>query len=190
MVIIGQPKGAGHVARELLDPVPAGTPYRIQRLMPHNDMIGSDHPLTREQRRILAIVLDLIVPANTDGSKPSAAEVDVLGYIRKFESDTLDALGTELDRLDTEARTQHGQAFVSLEAHARQAIVDGIRLNDPRFMRTLALQTVTCYYQDDRVLEALGMEARPPFPKGYEVPTGDVSLLDPVRARGEIWRRA
>ena len=49
-------------------------------------------------------------------------------------------------------------------------------------MRTLALQTVTCYYQDDRVLEAIwGWKRGRRFPKGYEVPTGDVSLLDPVR---------
>ena len=47
-----------------------------------------------------------------------------------------------------------------------------------------------CYYRDDRVLTAIGVEPRPPFPKGYEVPQGDWSLLDPVRARGPIYRDA
>jgi hypothetical protein len=47
-----------------------------------------------------------------------------------------------------------------------------------------------CYYRDDRVMISLGMEPRPPFPKGHTLPQGDWSLLDPVRARGKIWRDA
>jgi hypothetical protein len=47
-----------------------------------------------------------------------------------------------------------------------------------------------CYYRDDRVMISLGMEARPPFPKGYEVEQGDWSLLDPVRAMPKLWRDA
>jgi hypothetical protein len=39
-------------------------------------------------------------------------------------------------------------------------------------------------------MRSLGMEARAPFPKGFEVPAGDYDLLDPVRARGPIWRDA
>jgi hypothetical protein len=47
---------------------------------------------------------------------------------------------------------------------------------------------MACYYQDDQVVVALGMEARPPFPKGNVVEPGDLSLLDPVRARKQIYR--
>jgi len=32
------------------------------------------------------------------------------------------------------------------------------------------------------------MEARPPYPKGYQVEPGDLSLLNPVIARGKIYR--
>ena len=44
------------------------------------------------------------------------------------------------------------------------------------------------YYRDPRVLESLGTPPRPPFPEGYEIQQGDWSLLDPVRARGPIYR--
>ncbi|MCR9121088.1 MAG: hypothetical protein NXH91_02320 [Phyllobacteriaceae bacterium] len=47
-----------------------------------------------------------------------------------------------------------------------------------------------CYYRDARVLASLGVEPRPPFPEGYTVEQGDWSLLDPVRARGPIYRDA
>jgi len=47
-----------------------------------------------------------------------------------------------------------------------------------------------CYYRDDRVMESLGMEPRPPFPEGFEVEEGDWSMLEPVQRRGKIWRDA
>jgi hypothetical protein len=38
------------------------------------------------------------------------------------------------------------------------------------------------------VLRSLGMEPRPPFPKGHVVEQGDWSLLDAVRNRKPLWR--
>lgn len=46
------------------------------------------------------------------------------------------------------------------------------------------------YYRTDAVMQSLGMEARAPFPAGYEVDEHDWSILDPVRAMGPIWRAA
>lgn len=46
----------------------------------------------------------------------------------------------------------------------------------------------SAYYRDDRVLIALGHEARAPFPKGNVVEQGDWSLLDQVRERAPLWR--
>jgi len=47
-----------------------------------------------------------------------------------------------------------------------------------------------CYYRDDRVLRSLGLELRPPFPKGHVLPDGDWSLLDPVKKRPSKLRQA
>ena len=47
---------------------------------------------------------------------------------------------------------------------------------------------VGAYYRDDRVLLALKLEARAPFPKGYDLEQGDWSLLDAVRDRPPLWR--
>jgi hypothetical protein len=54
---------------------------------------------------------------------------------------------------------------------------------------TLIRVVLQCYYRDDRVLRSLGLELRPPFPKGYTLEQGDWSLLDPVKARAPMWRR-
>jgi hypothetical protein len=58
-----------------------------------DDVIGTDSPLGAVQGANLQLVLDMIVPASADGAKPSAAEVDVLGYIREYEPGALAALG-------------------------------------------------------------------------------------------------
>ncbi len=55
--------------------------------------------------------------------------------------------------------------------------------------RTLGRVILAAYYRDDRVLIALGHEARAPFPKGYVVEQGDWSLLEAVKRRPAFWRK-
>ena len=155
-----------------------------------SDIIGSDNPVSETQRATLDAVLDMIVPASEDGRLPSAVAVGVPDHIRDAANDLLAALRTELDRLEEQARGQFGSAFTELAENDRQALVDQIRSGDPGFMRWLAMETMTCYYQDERVLEALGMEARAPYPQGYEVVSGDLSVLEPVIQRGRRYRDA
>lgn len=154
------------------------------------DVFGSDNPMSAAERATLEIVVDMIVPASADGRKPSAAEVGVLDFIREREPRDLAAIARDIGRLDAAARDRHGAAFTDLDAASRQAVVDAMRADDAAFLRILAMHTVTCYYQDDRVLAAIGLEARPPFPEGYDVVAGDTDLLEPVRRRGNLVRDA
>jgi len=55
-------------------------------------------------------------------------------------------------------------------------------------MPALLMLVYSGYYQEPRVVEALGMEARAPHPRGYEMEADDLSLLDPVRALGKRYR--
>jgi hypothetical protein len=155
-----------------------------------DQLIGTDAALTSLQRRALDCVLNLIVPPSEDGRLPGAMEVGVPRYLLEVEPASLPVLRDELDRLEAHAQLRFGAAFADLDASARQRLVDSLRTDDPQFLRALALHTVTCYYQHDRVLAAIGMEPRAPYPQGYEVKSGDLSLLDPVRRRGRIWRDA
>ena len=54
--------------------------------------------------------------------------------------------------------------------------------------RSSSLHTYTGYYQHPRVLEALGLETRPPHPTGYPTIEGDLTLLDAVRGRARMYR--
>lgn len=73
----------------------------------------------------------------------------------------------EMETQAARLRQSHGAAFAVVIAAVAQA-----------------------YYRDDRVMLALGMEARPPFPKGHQTIEGDWGLLDVVRHRPSIWRAA
>jgi hypothetical protein len=146
--------------------------------------------LTPAQQAILDAVLNLIVPPSADGRMPGAAEVGVPAYLVAEAADALPALRDELALLEQRAQARHARGFAALGQGERQGLVEELRARDPAFMSRLAMETLACYYQHDRVLEGLGMEARPPYPKGYQVVQGDLSLLEPVRARGRIYRDA
>jgi len=153
-----------------------------------NASLDPGSALTAVQRAILDAVLNLIVPPSADGRMPGAAEVGVPAYLLAEAADALPALREELDELERRARARCARGFAALEQGERRSLVEELRARQPAFLSRLAMETLACYYQHDRVLAGLGMEARPPYPKGYQVVQGDLSLLEPVRARGKIYR--
>ena len=150
----------------------------------------SGQPLTSAQRASLDIVLNMIVPPSADGRMPGAAEIGVLAYLLAEATDALPVLCRELEELERRSHERFVRCFAELEKQERTSLLEGLRAQEPSFMSRLAMETLACYYQHDRVLEGLGVEARPPYPKGYQLVQGDLSLLEPVRARGKIYRDA
>lgn len=60
----------------------------------------------------------------------------------------------------------------------------------PKFAASMIVRSASALHKrnSDRVLHAIGLEPRAPFPKGHIVEQGDWSLLDPVRTRPPFWR--
>ena len=154
------------------------------------DIAASGQPLTPVQRVNLDIVLDMIVPPSADGRMPGAAEVGVPAYLLAEAPDALPPLCRELEELERRSHERFARGFAELPQRERKSLIEAMRAQEPSFMSRLAMETLACYYQHDRVLGGLGLEARPPYPKGYQVVPGDLSLLEPVRARGKIYRDA
>ena len=148
------------------------------------------NPFSETEIRILARILENIIPADSSRDLPSAADVDVLGFIQEYDLNYLPRLQHEIDQLEDSAKIHHGCAFLELEDHVQSQLLSSIREQEPGMFRTLATWTVICYYQDDQVMTSIGLPAQPPFPKGYEVNPGDLQLLDPVRSRGKLFRDA
>src|SRR5262245_24469482 len=57
-----------------------------------------------------------------------------------------------------------------------EAQLDWLRQRHGAAFAAIIVAVAQCYYRDDRVMRSLGMEPRPPFPKGYEIGEGDWKL--------------
>jgi len=142
--------------------------------------------LTRTQRNDLRTVAAMIIPASDEYKVPGADDPAI-------QADILTTLGRDTKlvaaALDHLARLA-GQPFAELDAARRDAVAQEFRSSGGGAAATLVRVVLQCYYRDDRVLRSLGIELRAPFPKGYVLPDGDWSLLDPVKARAGTLRRA
>ena len=152
------------------------------------DVIATDNLLTEPQSRTLDALLDIIVPADAAIGMPSASNVDLMVYVNDFANKKIDAIRDELDSLNESSIKETETNFADLSPEDQQALTEKLRSTQRFFAVTIETQTLQCYYQHDTVLIALGMQASAPFPEGNEVPQGDLTLLDPVRARGKIYR--
>lgn len=149
-------------------------------------MSDTDTPLTETEARGLAAIAGAMIPADPGRGLPAANDPAILADMRATLGRDTAALRAALAR----AEAALGAAPETLEAAALESALVAFRRDDPAAARVFERVVARCYYRDDRVLTAIGVEPRPPFPKGYEVPQGDWSLLDPVRARGPIYRDA
>ena len=143
-------------------------------------MITTDHPLSGSQQEILIGLLDVIIPASDDGRMPSAGEIDIMAYIETHAPEFVAALIPGLDSL--------GAAFAALPQAGRVPLVEAFSLEQAGLFGTLLFHVYACYYQENRVLEGLGIGAGAPFPRGNTVIPGDLSLLDPVLKRPRLYR--
>lgn len=141
--------------------------------------------LTADETRSLRCLAGMMIPSSTSHGVPGADDGtifnDIVGSIGRDLAQVRQAL-RQLDRLaegvfaDRDLATRHSAAAAFQQSGGAELAV----LN-----RVVA----QCYYRDDRVMASLGMEPRPPFPKGFEVEQGDWSLLNPVRSRPAFYRR-
>lgn len=145
----------------------------------------ADFPLTPAQRDDLRALAGIIIPASDEFDVPGAddptIQADILATLGRDAASVRAALevlasiaGAPLANLDP---AQRKEAAMELRARGGPAVAALTRI------------VLQCYYRDDRVVRSLGLEPRPPYPKGHVLEDGDWSLLDPVRARPPFWRR-
>jgi hypothetical protein len=146
----------------------------------------ADRPLTRAQRDDLRAVAALMIPASIEFDVPGADDPAI-------QADIVATLGRDAglvqEALEALARIA-GRRLASLDPARREAVALELRAKGGAAVATLTRVILQCYYRDDRVVRSLGLEPRPPYPKGHVLEDGDWSLLDPVRARPPMWRRA
>jgi hypothetical protein len=147
---------------------------------------SDNRSFSNDEASTLASVLDELIPASADGKLPAAGELGLTSHIDQALQKTAELrtmIVQGLADLDNLARSRHGQRFAELSKQQKVAL-----LNEQGFIFPLLLHTYVGYYQNERVVSALGLESRPPHPKGYEMEANDLTLLDAVRRRPKLYR--
>lgn len=140
--------------------------------------------LSPAQRHALQAVAAMIIPADTARGMPGADDPLIAAAIEESIGRDAPAVVQALQRLDDLAEGH----FASQPAALREQAAARLRERHPALAAVLEAVTAQAYYRDDRVMKAIGMDVRAPYPKGFDLEPGDLSLLDPVRARPPIWR--
>jgi hypothetical protein len=143
-----------------------------------------DQTLSDAEIADLRCLAGFIVPASTKYGVPGADDDTIF-------ADILASIGRDLVSIRAALASLRNLAkgpFAALDAAHRAEVAAKLRAGGGTPVRVLTRLVLLCYYRDDRVLVSLGVEPRPPFPKGHEIEQGDWSLLDTVRARRPFWR--
>ena len=134
----------------------------------------------RDLRRIAGIMIPPDAALGVPGADDDLILADIAHSLGRDAGDVRTAI-VELAELA-------GGRFADLDADRADTVAQAFLDASSAAGVVLGRVILQCYYRDDRVLLSLGMEPRPPFPKGHTVEQGDWSLLDPVRRRPKLWR--
>ena len=165
------------------------TPWRMRlrspTVWPAGRQPQDDHSLTPREREDLRILAGIIIPASAEFGLPGADDPAIQAEILRTLGRDADHVREALEELARLA----GSPLAGLDPARREAATMALRAKGGPAVAMLARVVLQCYYRDDRVVRSLGLEPRPPYPKGHVLKDGDWSLLDPVRARPPMWRR-
>jgi hypothetical protein len=146
--------------------------------------MANDTALSAAEIRALRDIAGTMIPESRAFGVPGADDPAILDDIVK-------SLGRDLplvrEALAAIAAKSVG-AFAGLDRDKREALINDYYTSGGAAPAALGRVILGAYYRDDRVLLALKLEARAPFPKGYALEQGDWSLLDAVRHRPPLWR--
>jgi hypothetical protein len=134
-------------------------------------------PLSPAETQTLQRIVGIMVPADPAYRVPSASDPAIF-------DDVLASLGHDLGGVRSAIATLTDQ----LSDAGAETAVRSFLATPSRASAALSRVVLQCYYRDDRVLQSLGHDARPPYPRGNVVDQGDWSLLDVVRNRPPFWR--
>jgi alkylhydroperoxidase family enzyme len=137
--------------------------------------------LSEQELRDLRCLAALMIPVSEEYGVPGADDFSIFAVI-------VNSLGRDTDDARAVLRCIAGVA--ELPPARRDEVVAALRATGGEALAILHRVVLLCYYRDDRVMMALDMEPRPPFPRGHVLEQGDWTLLEKVRKRPKIWRDA
>ena len=138
---------------------------------------------------ILNSLLKIIIPKSKDEKMHSADEVQFFDYIVKYDACIISELINHLRNIEKLSQEKYKSKFIDLREHQKEIVFKRYSKLEKIFFDKFLDKLLDCYYTNDKVLVGLGLDLNPPFPTGNDLETGDFSLLNPVKQRGEFFRK-
>ena len=139
--------------------------------------------LDSDTRNLLRSLAARIIPADVRLGLPGADDEAIFARILTALEGDLDAVRASIPALAAERAAE-------LPAGDLDTIAQALVGEEAPCLAFVIPAVAQAYYTDPRILASLGVELRPPFPRGFSVDEGDWSLVEPVRRRGRMWRDA
>ena len=83
---------------------------------------------------------------------------------------------------------RYSREFVDLTDEEKDEVLRSIESDEPDFFEALVQHSYNGYYTNRKVIELLGLQARPPQPRGHSLETGNLALIENVKKRGRAYR--
>lgn len=132
-------------------------------------------------------ILDCLIPGDDSGWPAAGQHGLTLRFLQLLEmlsNEGLQQLATVTENLP--------KNFYTLSRDSQTVYLSTVEKEQPAAFQAVLKAAYSAYYTDQTVRQILetktGYEARPPQPHGYELQSFDEELLEPVRAKGPIWR--
>ncbi len=161
-----------------------------QKYCPTHKELTMPRFLSQSQHTLVTAVLDRLI--HPQGDMLGAGEVGTADYL-----DGIAAESTQLARLFSDglqdieiAAARTGASFEELDGDRKDEILRSVEADSPEFFDALVRYTYNGYYSNPKVVEVLGLDPRPPQPRGNRVERGDLSSLETVMERGQAYRNA
>lgn len=144
-----------------------------------DELIATSQAWSEAEQQALARIARLIIGEDPAGVMPAVDDELLLPVILERATAFERPLRQGLAVLDAEPGATGGLTDDELTRRLQS------RAETQSLLRAMMQIVAQCYYEDPRVLGLLGFDARPPFPSGHDLASGNWDLLAPVRARGK-----
>ena len=135
---------------------------------------------------MINILLDALIPGDTELNMPPASEVDFNSYKVKYGiQKNVTAFLSKLKEICLE---QFSMDFENLDEDQKNIVLKELKLKNMRLFSDFINHVFKAYYSDKRVLSNLNVGTSPPFPNGNMIDEDDWAILLPVYERGSMYR--
>jgi hypothetical protein len=143
-----------------------------------------------EQRDLLALVLDALIPAGDGFPSGGVIALDhvLMVALASTEIDTLFSQG--LRGIAAAVAATAAGDFTQLSLDDRESVLRQVEHAHADFFEMLVRHTYAGYYSHPTVVTRLGLTPGPVHPRGHRIPSAELPDLTRVTSRGPLYRPA